>query len=436
MNNQQYKPKGASHIAINANDLQAQKQPARDQSPDLALGNFPHPPKGSGKGLRLTIENLDHLIRQSGIDLAFNVIQKKVVVRRGGKPCTVIDLVSVASRYGLNGTWLLPYVDELARRNPLNPVKDWIDSAPWDGNDRMPDILGTIHTVEDYPSILKEALVRRWLLSAVAAACLEGKRFSTRGVLTFQGPQGAGKTSWISNLMPPGVLRDTVIKRDHHLDGGNKDSVLGAIAHWITEIGELDSSFRKDVARLKGFLTNDIDKVRPPYGRHEVEYDRRTVFAATVNDENFLVDQTGNSRFWTIAVDRLDFEHNIDMQQLFAQLRKEFDEGGQWWLSQAEDEALAAYNLRHRAVSAIAERVKEAIDLEAIGKGKGVYMTAIELLNEIGVKNPSNVQCKEAGAVLRELLGPTKRHQGRDKWRVPKRSAWEAPQVEADEDEY
>ncbi len=257
------------------------------------------------------------------------------------------------------------------------------------------------------------------LAATAAAVTVEGKRFHCRGVLTLQGPQGVGKTSWIAALMPEGPHRDQFIKRDHHLDGGNKDSILGGISHWITEIGELDSSFRKDVARLKGLLTNDCDKLRPPYARSEVELDRRTVFSASVNDTNFLVDHTGNSRFWTIAVDRLDFKHTIDMQQLFAQLAVELDVGEQWWLTPAEDAQLAEYNLRHRSVSAIEEQLLDAIDLDQVGHGDHPYLTASEVLTKMGIRSPTNRQSKDCGAVLRQYIGQPKRVQGRDRWRVP-----------------
>jgi putative DNA primase/helicase len=237
-------------------------------------------------------------------------------------------------------------------------------------------------------------------------------------VLTLQGPQGIGKTSWIKAILPAGDLREQCIKLDHHLDGSNKDSILGAIGAWITEIGELDSSLRKDVARLKGFLTCDWDKLRPPYAREAIEYPRRTVFGATVNDEHFLVDQTGNSRWWTISCEKLDFKHQIDMQQLFAELAVDFYAGKQWWLTPEEEQALAEYNLRHRSVSAIADRILDHIDLEASKLGRGHYYTVTELLSLIGSKSASNVQCKEGGAVLREHLGPPKRVQGRDRWRI------------------
>ena len=99
----------------------------------------------------------------------------------------------------------------------------------------------------------------------------------------------------------------------------------------------MDSSFRKDVAALKGFLTLNVDKIRRHYGRVESEYPRRTVFAATVNDRHFLVDNTGNSRFWVLPLVQIDHQHNIDMQQVFAQLEVLLDAGQIWWLTDEEE---------------------------------------------------------------------------------------------------
>lgn len=389
----------------------------------LDPSKFPHPPMPGHHGVKTTLENVEHLFTGYGITVRFDVIKKRLIIMRDGTACSMTDVASLAILNGLNGNWLGAFIDDLARHNPLNPVKDWIESKPWDGVDRLPEIMATVRTTEDYPQSLKAALLYRWLLSATAAATVEGKRFAARGVLTLQGGQGIGKTSWISRLMPEGSLRNDVIKRDHHLDGGNKDSILGAISHWIVEIGELDSSFKKDVARLKGFLTNDCDKIRPPYGKDAVEWDRRTVFAATVNDPQFLVDSTGNTRFWTIAVKSLHFQHSIDMQQVFAQLQCKLGEGAQWWLAQDEEADLESYNQRHRAVSAIAERIRDHIDTEVTDPQAGKYMTAMELLRDMGINYPTNTQCKECGTVLREHFGQPKRVNGRDKWRIALRGS-------------
>ncbi|MBJ6121373.1 VapE domain-containing protein [Sphingomonas mollis] len=326
------------------------------------------------------------------------------------------QIASAAMVNGMSTGWLFPFVDEIGQRNPYNPVKDWMLSKPWDSTDRLQPMYDTVVTVEDYPDTLKSTLLYRWLLGATTAALKDGP-VPIHGVLTLQGDQGIGKTSWIAKLMPPAMRKD-YIKLDHHLDGADKDSILGCITHFIVELGELDSSFKKDIARIKGFLTNDCDKIRRPYGREEAEYPRKTVFAATVNDDRFLVDATGNRRWWTIAVKELEFKHDIDMQQVFAQLAVDFERGEQHWLTPTEAKALGAYNIRHRSVSAIAERVHGYIDHEMIGYDGGEVKTAIEVLQDLGIPNPSNTQCKECGAVLRELFGPPKRIQGRDKWRM------------------
>jgi putative DNA primase/helicase len=210
-----------------------------------------------------------------------------------------------------------------------------------------------------------------------------------------------------------------LVKGEFHLDGANKDSVLTAISHWIVEIGELDSSFKKDIARLKGFLTADRDKIRVPYGRTAGEYPRRTVFAATVNDSNFLVDNTGNSRWWTIPVKEINYKHGIDMQQVFAQLAVDLDKGAQWWLTPEEELELEKSNANYKAISVIQELVVTALDASRIGEQNLPLMSAIELLRHLGIEHPKNTDCKECAAVLRDILGDHKRINGINKWRIP-----------------
>ena len=389
---------------------------------------FPNPPKGAGQPLPATIANLRHLLRQYGIVPRYNTIKKKVAIllpAHAGTPDNAdnVALSYVVSLAALNRmpTGHVPdYVAAIADGNPWNPVADWIASRPWDGTDRLQAMYDTLKVRADLSNAFKQRIVYRWLLSCVAAA-FKPSGFSCRGVLVLQGPQAIGKTRWFAALVPDPLLRDEVVRLGHHLDARSKDDVISAVSHWIVEIGELDSSFRKDVAALKGFLTNDRDKVRRPYGRVDSEYPRRTVFAATVNDTTFLVDTTGNTRFWTIPVTRIDYEHGIDMQQVFAQLLVDFRRGEQWWLTDHEEAGINDRNLDHRAVSAIRECVEGIVDVERRGAAGLRAVSATELLVKLGYKTPTNSQCKECHAVLRELLGEPKKIGGTLKWRIPYR---------------
>ena len=411
----------------------------------LSASSFPDQPAEGARGIPATLENTRHLLESYAVSVEYDLIKKRERTSIPGLNATVENyrnvclnhIASLAAMNGLPISQTLHFVQSIADEYAFNPVQQWIDSKPWDGVDRLKAMYATVIEAEGYPAALKEALLYRWLLSAVAAALMD-KSFRTRGVLTFQGPQSRGKTSWVYSLVPIAELAYEVIKLDHHLDGSNKDSIVGAISHWIVEIGELDSSFKKDVSRLKGFLTATGDKIRRPYARVESEYPRRTVFCATVNEHNFLVDSTGNSRWWTIAIERLDFNHGIDMQQVFAQLAVDFRKGAQWWLTDAEEAQLEAYNCVHRSVSIMREQLMDYLDLDLIGNVDNPAMKASEVLKALGYDRPSNAQARECGTILRELLGKPKRIKGCDKWRIPeRRTRYPAAQrpIENDDDD-
>lgn len=367
---------------------------------------------------------MDH----AGIRVRYNEVSKRdeiEIPNRTGSTdnvdnVTLTHIISLVAEHHIPTGNVPGFVEAIANRNAYNPVEDWIRSRPWDGTDRLPDVYQTVVPAEGYPDGLKEIVLRKWLRSVSAAATRSS--FRSRGVLTLQGAQGAGKSSWIKALISDPILADRVVKLGHHMDPSNKDSLIGAIGFAITEIGELDSSFKKDIARLKGFLTDDTDRVRRPYDRRESSYPRRTVFAATVNEHQFLQDPTGNTRFWTIPVSSLNWQHQIDMQQVFAQLAQEVEDGETWWLTNDEEALLNDLNSRHSTASPVAERLAEMVDIDRIGSEGLEAMSATQVLEwlQLPLTNP---MAREAGAALRSLLGDPKKINGTMKWRVPVRTA-------------
>lgn len=407
----------------------------------LELRSFPHQPDGKSDKPKLTLENVQHLLNSYGISACYNVISKKVEVRTIADPSFQDDnefneselakstiaksdnvaftrVLSLASLNNMSTSHIYEMVAAIGEENQYNPAKDWIESRPWDGVDRLKAYYGTLETAVGYSIELKETLMYKWLLSATAAA-LKGSGFYTRGVLTLQGAQNKGKTNWVRSLVNDPVLQAKLVKIDHQLDANNKDSILGAVAYWLVELGELDSSFKKDIARIKGFLSSDRDRVRRPYDRLESDFPRRTVFCATVNESAFLVDPTGNTRWWTLEVVNINFEHGIDTQQLFAQMAVDFAKGEQWWLTEDENEMLEQCNQQYRAVSRIRDKINEYVDVKATPTGKDHLFTATTLLEHMGVKSPTNGECRECGSILREYFGSIAIRAGAKAWRVP-----------------
>jgi predicted P-loop ATPase len=90
------------------------------------------------------------------------------------------------------------------------------------------------------------------------------------------------------------------------IDMRDKDSQIKALRGMITELGELDSTIKKEQSSLKAFITSPEDRIRMPYARNETRSPRRTSFCGTVNPKDYLKDETGSRRFWTVPITKVD----------------------------------------------------------------------------------------------------------------------------------
>jgi hypothetical protein len=183
-----------------------------------------------------------------------------------------------------------------ATRRAFNPVLEIINGTQWDGVDRLNEIYSMWNITDDFDRVL----IHKWLIQCYCMLHneLDGA-FGAEYTLVFKGAQGAGKTQFFKHL----ALHDEFFKEGATLDPNDKDSRLEALSTWICELGELGSTMKKDIDMLKAEMTRAIDIIRPPYARTANEYPRRTSFCATVNDEKFLLDTTGNRRWGIIRLD-------------------------------------------------------------------------------------------------------------------------------------
>lgn len=232
-------------------------------------------------------------------------------------------------------------------RRAFHPVADWARSKPWDGVSRFGQLLDTLTIREGFEDCreLLRVQMEKWLLSGGKCLSIEMQSedgVAAQGVLVLQGPQNLGKTRWFKALLPNSAWFSEGLT----MDPSNKDHVIQGTATFICELGELDATTRKsDVAQLKAFLTRSRDVYRSPYGRNHEVYARRTVFGATVNPDTFLVDDTGNRRFWVIPVQGVNADHGIDTQQLWAEAMARAEAGEEYWMPkdlQADQLSLAS----------------------------------------------------------------------------------------------
>ena len=280
----------------------------------------------------------------------------------GGRPGDTIDdseLVKMklwlAQDYGTepNVNTVNEAVDVIGKQNAYHPVREYLDSLDWDGTPRidtwMRDLLGV-----DMPEPYLSEVSRKFLIAAVARIMDPGVKFDH--MVVFQGKQGLGKSSIGSILATPKWFSDNLSK-----DLSDKDAALGLVGIWITEMAELSSMRKNEVEVVKAFITRQIDKFRPPYGRRTIEAPRQNIFFGTTNADEFLTDNTGNRRFWPVKVESVNFEglHKWRDQLWAEAVYKYYIVGEQLYLSKEAEKQVAELH-EDRMVMTEAEFVEEA----------------------------------------------------------------------------
>lgn len=276
----------------------------------------------------LTIRNLSAYLNTKGYRVFYDEISRRFVYEgfKGESQLHIEEIAPVLiydelqfELHKCSAEKIDTLMRTIATRIRVNPILDMIQNTVWDGNDRLEEIY-QMFGIEDATS---RTLFRKWSMQAIAALYnREENPFSLDIVLVFQGKQGISKTRFFEHL----AINQTYFGEGYAIDTRNKDSIIEATCNWIVELGEIGSTMRKDMDALKAFLTKSMDEYRQPFARKSLKYPRRTVFVGTVNDERYLIDETGNRRFATIPIDEdisLDYEKQIapfDSLQFWAQI--------------------------------------------------------------------------------------------------------------------
>jgi predicted P-loop ATPase len=166
-------------------------------------------------------------------------------------------------------------------------------------------------------------------------------------MIVLEGEQGIGKSTVLEKLGGPyySIMRDAP---------DTKDFAIVLAGKWLVEIAEMHAFTRSDVASVKRTLTTATDTYRQPYGKHSNDHPRMSVFAGTVNRNDWNHDATGARRFWPIACKFAKPEiaaQNRD--QYFAEawntMMHEDSKSGrpEWWAFEDENQVRVEQDLRY-----------------------------------------------------------------------------------------
>jgi hypothetical protein len=231
-----------------------------------------------------------------------------------------------------------------------HPVRDYLMSLPkWDGVDRVKELASYVtvepaqigQSEEEAHETLEWAM-HKWLVGNVGMWMND--HVANHEMLVFVGPQGIYKTTFFRHLLPPSLRRFYWENSNNSFSSKDEHIALGE--NCLVEVEEFDITKPREIGELKSLLTALTIKERKPYARQREEKHRLAGFCGTCNEQNFLSDDTGNRRFLCFLVNRIKHpsEWGLDFDQLYAQLRDEFQSGFRYWFNHEEEQRMELQN--------------------------------------------------------------------------------------------
>ena len=183
----------------------------------------------------------------------------------------------------------------------VDPFRAWLETlAPWDSTGRVDGWLAEVFDVR--PDPLCQWAARCMFLGAVARTFEPG--YALHETVVLIGPQGSGKSSAVSSLLPQTPEAENWFADGLNLAGDDKGRAEALLGKVVVEASELSGANRAELESLKAFLTRNNDgNVRLAYRRNPEPMPRRCIIVGTTNIEQSLPnDPSGNRRFVPISV--------------------------------------------------------------------------------------------------------------------------------------
>tara|TARA_B100000035_G_C21036428_1_gene571211 strand:+ start:4972 stop:7047 length:2076 start_codon:yes stop_codon:yes gene_type:complete len=320
-------------------------------------------------------------------DLRFNVFTQQV--ERGEQVITGVErtYLEMAERgLQVDKQLAIDAIVHVAHENPYDPVRLYLEHVEAEVAPAYIDRLASTYLRPQDQGLpdptLYDVMLRKTLIGAVRRCFEPGCKHDTATVL--MGEQGCRKSSFWKALGGP-------FFSDALKDVGSKDDYQVMAKSWIMEWAELDSiTGKRHAGQIKAFLSQAVDCYRVPYGKTAENFPRRGIIVGSTNRQTgFLVDETGNRRFWVIPTPKTEADPidinglELERDAIWAAAMKLYRQGEENFLSITDSLKVTKENDDYLIANPWTETIVNWLNLETT---KGEIITTERILTSAVLK--------------------------------------------------
>ena len=277
-----------------------------------------------------------------------------------------------------------------------HPFEQYLKNLPrWDGKDRVTDLA---MRVSRHPLWLKG--FRRWMLAMVAQWMgMDKLHANSVAPLLISEEQGMMKSTFCKSLMPE-VLQAYYTDQIDLSAKGNIESKLALMG--LINMDEFDRLSPQRMAQLKNLMQMPSLTIRKAYQKNYRQLPRIASFIGTSNRKDLLTDPTGSRRFLCVEVEQKIDCSNINLNQIYAQLKAELAMGKPYWFTSQEEEEIQQHNTAFYQVRPEEELFRARFRAPQSSESYE-ELSLVEILDELRESHPHllrHTDYKQFGAAL------------------------------------
>ena len=297
-----------------------------------------------------------------------------------------------------------------------HPMHEYLESLPaWDGTTDHIDRVASMVHVAGCSQEMHNRFFKKWMV-AMVAAWLEPDK-TNHEILTYIGPQGIYKSTFVRHLLPPQL--SGYFSTKNFAGRMSKDDRLELTEMALISLEELDSLQSAELNQLKAITTDPTVNERAAFARYKERRAHIASFCGTGNNPRFLTDLTDNRRWLPFLVRDIDspWTHPMPYDGMFSQAYTLYRTGFRYWFDADDNAELARHNRQFEEPCMEEELIATYLRVP-YGDEVGEFLTATRIIELVGTSVRVSLSPKRIAMAMQRLGYEQRRVMNTRGWNV------------------